>query len=342
MKGTLAAFDTLNGRRAAALLKDGVLEDLVVTPSGDRIAPGTIYRARVGRPMKGQGGVFLETPEGRLFLRQAKGLSEAASILVQTTSFAEAGKAPPVTAKLTIKSRYALATPGAPGVNISRAIRDEERRTELREIADEVERTGDVGLIIRSSAADAADDDIRADIAATLGVAVSIASEGAGPPERLLDGPEAEDIAYREWPIPDETDSEPGSFARHGIDEMIDALLASGHPLPGGGSVFVEPTRALVAVDINSGKDTSPAAGLKANIAAIRALPRLLRLLGLGGQIVVDMAPMPKRDRVRVEQQIRSALKSDSVETAFVGWTPLGHAEFQRKRERLPLWEVLG
>ena len=57
---------------------------------------------------------------------------------------------------------------------------------------------------------------------------------------------------------------------------------------------------------------------------------------------MVDMAPMPKRDRVRVEQQIRAAFKADSIETSFVGWTPLGHAELQRKRERLPLEEVLG
>ena len=50
---------------------------------------------------------------------------------------------------------------------------------------------------------------------------------------------------------------------------------------------------------------------------------------------------MPKRDRVRAEQQIKSAFRADPIETAFVGWTPLGHAELQRKRERLPIEEAL-
>ena len=54
----------------------------------------------------------------------------------------------------------------------------------------------------------------------------------------------------------------------------------------GEGSVAVEPTRALVAVDVNSAGGDSTAAGLKANLAALRALPRALRLRGLGGQIV--------------------------------------------------------
>ncbi len=342
MKGTLVAFDTFQGRQAAAFVRNGLLEDLLVAAPDDRIAPGTIFRARVGRPMKGQGGVFLETPEGRLFLRQAKGLSDGKTVLAQTTTFAEPGKAPPATTKLTIKSRYALATPGAPGVNISRAIRDEERRVVLQALAQEREIAGDMGLIIRSSAADGDDQNILEDIEATLALADKIVGESDGPSERLMDGPEPEDIAFREWPVPDQSDLDEGSFERHGIDGLIDALLRPEQPLPGGGSVFIEPTRALVAIDVNTGADTSPASGLKTNIAAVRALPRLLRLLGLGGQIVVDMAPMPKRDRIRVEQQIRSALRGESIETAFVGWTSLGHAEFQRKRERLPLREVIG
>ena len=104
--------------------------------------------------------------------------------------------------------------------------------------------------------------------------------------------------------------------------------------------IEVEPTRALVAVDVNTGPDTSSAAGLKANIAAARALPRALRLRGLGGQIVVDFAPMPKKDRRTLDQVLTSAFRADSVETALVGWTTLGHVELSRKRERLPLTEA--
>lgn len=105
--------------------------------------------------------------------------------------------------------------------------------------------------------------------------------------------------------------------------------------------MYVEPTRALIAIDVNTGGDTSPAAGLKANMAAARLLPRALRLRGLGGQVVLDLAPMPKKDRRGFEAALRKAFKADSVETALVGWTPLGNYELQRQRGRAPLnWTV--
>jgi len=57
--------------------------------------------------------------------------------------------------------------------------------------------------------------------------------------------------------------------------------------------------------------------------------------------VVLDLAPSPKKDRRQIEQAARGALRTDPVETALVGWTPLGHLELQRKRERLPLKEAL-
>ena len=85
----------------------------------------------------------------------------------------------------------------------------------------------------------------------------------------------------------------------------------------------------------------SLAAGIKANMACARALPRALRLRGLGGQITLDLAPMPKKDRRPFETALRQAFRADDVETTLVGWTPLGHYELQRKRARMPLAEVL-
>jgi Rne/Rng family ribonuclease len=105
--------------------------------------------------------------------------------------------------------------------------------------------------------------------------------------------------------------------------------------------MVIEPTRALIAVDVNTGGDTSPAAGLKANLAAARALPRAMRLSGLGGQVVVDFAPMPKNDRRRLEDALKAAFRKDGAETALAGWTPLGNFELQRKRDRVPLSEVM-
>ena len=78
-----------------------------------------------------------------------------------------------------------------------------------------------------------------------------------------------------------------------------------------------------------------------ANLAAARDLPRALRLRGLGGQITMDLAPMPKKERRVFEDTLRAAFRADAIETTLAGWTPLGHYELQRQRQRQPLWEIL-
>jgi Ribonuclease G/E len=336
MKGTSTVFGNLNGRDVAALFRDGVLDDLLFDANDDAIRPGAIFRARAGRSLKGQGGAILETPQGPVFLRQAKGVGAGQCLLVQVTGQAEDSKAPPATQRLVFKSRYCLVTPGAPGVNISREIRDEERRVALRECLDGLEAE-EAGLVIRSAAADADDEAVRSDVETMLGLARAVLAEPVvGVPELLLDGPGAHDIGWREWPL-DSVDAEPGAADRHGLPEAVTALLRSEVQLGGGARMWIEPTRALVAVDVDTGGDTSPAAALKANLAAARELPRQLRLRGLGGQICVDAAPMPKGQRKQIDQALRAALRRDPVETALVGWTVLGHIELQRKRERIPV-----
>ncbi len=341
MKGSLILFDQLKGREAAARVLNGVLDDLLIDPPSDRIRPGAIYRAKAGRPMKGQGGMILETPDGSLFLRQGKNIAQGDTVFAQVSTYAERGKAAPAALKILFKSRYCMLTPGAAGRNISKAIRDEERRVELQEIIHGIELAEGMGLVLRTAAEDADDADVVADLESVAELAVQIMSEPrGGAPEKLLEGPSASEIALRDWPTPDGFDQDPGSFTRHGVDDMIDALRSPETPLSEG-SIVVEGTRALVAVDVNSGGNTSMAAGLNTNVAALRALPRALRLRGLGGQIVVDPAPLPKRDRRRVEDAAKAAFRQDGIETNFVGWTPLGHMEFLRKRERLPLKETL-
>ncbi|WP_298567663.1 ribonuclease E/G [uncultured Aliiroseovarius sp.] len=339
MKGSVIALDHYKGRMAAALVVDGQLEDLLIEPPEGLVLPGATYRAICDRPLKGQGGMMLRLPDGETgFLRQGKGLKPGQPILVQVTGFAEDGKAVPVTQKLLFKSRFAIVTPDAPGLNVSRSIRDDDERVRLLEIAHEVMEGADEGLILRSVATTGTDDEIADDIAQMLDLARVVRGDGDGQnPELLFDGADAHLHAWREWPKPDQLDSAEGSFDRHGIVDMIQEARRARVALSGGASAFVEPTRALVAVDVNTGGDTSPAAGLKANIAAARALPRALRCRGLGGQIVVDFAPSPKKDRRQIEQVLRTAFRADGIETSLVGWTTLGHFELQRKRERMSL-----
>lgn len=344
MRGVTIHLDQIDGRPAAARVRDGRLDDLFLSPPDEVPVPGTIYRTLVDRPLKGQGGVTLRLPgDDRAFLRQARGLSAGESLVVQVTGFSEPGKAVPVTTDLLFKSRHAIATPGKPGYNVSRRIKDDDTRDRLLELAHDVAApTGELGLILRSSAEYAETEEVATDIAAMLDLAAQVAADGGREPELLFDGPDPHMLAWRDWALPDALFSDTGNFAVHGIDDMIDALKHPRVNLPSGHWISVEPTRALVAIDVNTGADTSMAAGLAADIACARALPAQLRCRGLGGQITIDMAPAPKKERRTIEQVLRAAFRADAVDTVLAGWTPLGHFELQRKRERYPLHLILG
>lgn len=344
MKGRMLVLDEIAGRQAAALLVDGRLEELAVDPEGDVAIPGAIFRAVADRPVKGQGGIFLKLPGGAGFLRQISGVAPGQRLLVQVSGPAEPGKAVPVSSRLLFKSRFAIITPDAPGLNISRKIKDDDRRAELAALAEsQMAGANDrLGLILRSGCVEAEDQAIIEDIAAMRGLAEAVLADASGPPELLVDGPSAHDLAFRDWldPAVDDADTEPDSFKRHGVTEALDALCHPRVALDAGAHMMIEPTRALVAIDVNTGPDTSPAASLKANISAARDLPRQLRLRGLGGQVVVDFAPMPKRDRHILDQVLKAAFKTDG-EANLAGWTTLGLYELTRKRDRLPLAELL-
>ena len=345
MIGRVVVLGQWQRRDAAALVVDGRLEDLLIDPPGDGgLHPGAILRGVVDRPVKGQGGVFVKLPGGMGFLRQVSGLSPAQRVIVQVTGAAEEGKAVPVSLRVLFKSRLAIVTPGAPGLNISRRIKDDDTRAALQSLAADAMQgvAPDHGLILRSAAEAAPDDDVAADIGAMRDLAAAVMADVTGAPELLVEAPGAHDTAWRDWsdPAPDAVETGPDSFARLDIDTLIDALRSPEVALPGGGSMAIEPTRALVAVDVNTGPDTSPAAGLKASIAAARDLPRQLRLRGLGGQITIDFAPVPKKDRGTLEQVLRAAFRGEAAETTLAGWTPLGCFELQRKRDR-PALETL-
>lgn len=339
MKGTQILLDHVAEREAAALMVDGHLSDLLI--DGDAPRPGTVYRAITDRPVAGQGGLFLKTPDGQAYLRGVKGIGAGEQLQVQVTGYGEPGKAIPVTHKLLFKSRYAIVTPDAPGLNLSRSIRDDDMRDALLGLAHDGMDGSAMGLILRSAAAGADEDAVAEDIAAMRELAEQVVADtGTGVEVLTLgDGPHV--LAWRDWVDDSDVVTDAGCFETHGVLDAIDAAASEQVPLGNGASMFVEATRALIAVDVNTGIDGSFAAGLKANMACARALPAALRVRGLGGQITVDLAPMPKKERRTFEAALRAAFRADDVDTVLAGWTPLGHFELQRKRARLPLREVL-
>lgn len=345
MKGRVVLLDSIEGRPAAALVVDGRLEDLLVDPGDDRLLPGAICRALPDRPVKGLGGLFVKLPGGAQgFLRQTDGVAPGRALIVQVTGPAEPGKALPVTTRLLFKSRHAIVTPGAPGLNISRRVRDGEERAALAALAEAGMAGADPahGLILRSAAALAGPEEVAEDIAAMRELAAAVTADLTGGPELLVEGAGAHETAWRDWADPPPDAVEEGTFDAHDIPARLADLLSPRADLAGGAHMWIEATRALVAVDVNTGPDTSPAAAMKASVAAARDLPRQLRLRGLGGQVVVDFAPVPKKDRAVLDQVLRAAFKADGSEATLMGFGPLGLFELTRRRDRLPLADLVG
>jgi Ribonuclease G/E len=226
------------------------------------------------------------------------------------------------------------------------------------------------GTILRSAAKGQPEERIRRDL--DLAVAARLAAEEAladpgRPPGVVAPAPLPRDYALREWSerigrvvlgpgdfdalaameqhrlsaLADRIERMPDPFDQYGVWEEIERMRGPRTELPSGGWMAVEQTRAMVTVDVNTAGEFSPGAAMTANVEAARELPRQLRLRGLGGQVAIDLAPLKKAERRRFEDTLKSALRRDPVETTLAGWTPLGHFELQRKRERRPITDLL-
>ena len=317
MKGRQILIEPLPaGGHAAALMLDGRLQDLLVDPGPADATPRpeAIYRAVPARPMKGLGGVMVDLGGGRrLPARPAPARprppAAGAGRRLGRARQGAAGQRPPAPQgphrdpdpRRAGRQHRPLACATATAATPSP--RSPPRRWPAP--------SPTLGLILRSAAATAPDAEIRAEIAALRAewAALLRARPPARPPA-CAPAPGAAAEALRDWREGGESLREAATaLADAGVWEEVDALRRPMVAL-GEGSMAIEPTRALVAVDVNTGGDLSTAAALKANLAAAAELPRQLRLRGLGGQVTIDFAPLPRADRPRVEQALAAALRA--------------------------------
>ena len=197
MKKTRVFLDYVDGSEVAVRLVDGKLDDIFFETNG--FPPGTIFRARVDRPAKGQGGVFVSFPGGVGFLKHVKGISAGQRMLVQVAGYAGAGKAIPVTARLLFKSRYVIVTPNAPGLNISRNIQDVGLRNSLVDYFQDELRSLSFGLILRTSCATADFEDIRKDAATICDAANAVLGDNGQKLCLMRKADSPHHLAWREW-----------------------------------------------------------------------------------------------------------------------------------------------
>ncbi len=131
------------------------------------------------------------------------------------------------------------------------------------------------------------------------------------------------------------------------VEEQVLALAQPDVELSGGGRLHIHPTPALVAIDVDAGGAVSARQGktsshIAANLAALPALARQIRLRNLSGAILVDFAGLAARRRAALAPALRAALADDPLRPRLLGFTALGLAEIVRPRAHPPLHELLG
>jgi len=124
-------------------------------------------------------------------------------------------------------------------------------------------------------------------------------------------------------------------FLQYGVDDAIEQALDPIASFAGGGKLIIEPTAALVAVDVDAGPMSAPAA----NTAAINALAREVRVRGLSGPIIVDL--IPAKGRNALVDKFKQAVADDPVRTQVSGLTPEGRLEINRRRSRPSLADIM-
>ena len=307
-------------------------------------------------------------------------LKSGQEILVQIAKEPIARKGARITSHIALPGRFIVFMPTVNHVGVSRKIASDEERQRLKRIL--VSEKGDVhgGFIVRTAAASASEEELRADIRFLLNLWADIRqrAEGSKPPaliyhdlslvERILRDQVNENFSAI-W-VDSEADYErvlrflqrfqpslirrvklytkqTPLFEQFGIQEEINKALRSKVWLKSGGSIVINQTEALVAIDINTGKYVGKTARLedtilKTNLDAIPEIVRQIRLRDLGGIIVIDFIDMDERkNRHRVMQALEEELKSDRAPSKVLQFNDFGLVAITRKRVKQSLERTL-
>lgn len=303
------------------------------------------------------------------------------TLLVQVTKEPIGNKGPRLTSQISLPGRFLVFMPGSSHVGVSRKIEDRNERARLRRLAKEIVPPGAGGVIVRTvgeeltretfekefhrlleawqgiqkkAAASQAPAMIHREAKLVSGVIRDLFSDKFD--SLTVDNREvhAEIVRYLKAVEPDLLDRlhlYTGSlplFDHFGIAEEIHQVFQKKVDLPSGGYIVIEPTEALVSIDVNTGRFTGKRKKdpentiLKTNLDAAREIARQLRLRDVGGIVVCDFIDMEsQKDRDRVLHELRSHLGRDRARTKAFEVSELGLVEMTRQRVRPSLFHSL-
>jgi len=362
--GLQAAFVDIGTEKSAFLhASDLVYEtegdgDVDEAASGDDADDADEKQQRPGRGAKG--------PPIQEVLKRGQ------QLLVQVSKEPISTKGPRVTAQISLAGRFLVFMPHASRVGVSRKIGERAERQRLREMVQSVLPSNSGGVIIRTVGEDATQETFARELATltnqwkrikrktqfmrapalvhretslTRGLIRDLFSEKVE--SVTVDSKQVynEIVEYLKGIAPDLIDriklyEEPVPlFDKSEIETEIRDLFKRRCDLPSGGYLIIEPTEALVSIDVNSGRYTGKKDPektiLKTNVEAAREVARQLRLRDVGGIIVCDFIDMEsKQNRDRVLQELRTHLTRDRARTKAFAVSDLGLVEMTRQRVR--------
>jgi ribonuclease E len=293
-------------------------------------------------------------------------------VLVQVIKEGIGTKGPTLSTYISIPGRYVVLMPALGRVGVSRKIEDDELRRKLRDIMQELNPPKGLGFIVRTAGSERTKKELSRDLAYLLRLWKVIARRVRKAPAPcsiyeesdmiirtirdiftgevdsiMIDEPTAYERAkeFLQMVMPRYvarlqlyTGREP-LFHKYGLDEEIRRIHQRDVPLRNGGSIVIDQTEALVAIDVNSGnfraEDSAEETAYQMNLHAAREIARQLRLRDLGGVIVNDFIDMRKeRHRRSVERALREAVRRDRARTKILRTSPFGLVEMTRQRIR--------
>ncbi len=349
----------------------------------DRARTGSRTGGRTGgrgRKMPGGGGGRRQSAQTQDLPIISDLLKQGQEILVQIAKEPIAKKGARITSHIALPGRFLVFMPTVSHVGVSRKIASDEERQRLKRIL--ISEKGDFsgGFIVRTAAEGASEEELRADLRFLINLWSEIKqrAEAAKAPALIY-----HDLNLVERILRDQVSSnfsaiwvdteqeyerivrflnrfqpalvrrvklytkETPLFEHFGIQEEISKALKAKVWLKSGGSIVINQTEALVAIDINTGKYVGKTARLedtivKTNLDAIPEIVRQIRLRDLGGIIIIDFIDMDERkNRNRVLAALEEAMKVDRAPSKVLQFNDFGLIAITRKRVKQSLERTL-
>ncbi|MBN1809826.1 MAG: Rne/Rng family ribonuclease [Planctomycetes bacterium] len=386
-----------------AILVEGILDELYIERSKTDRITGNIYKALVGNidpalqaafvdlgtgrngflhasdvvpPDGGYKGVLKKPRRSRRRKPQGRKLSveemlrSKQEVLVQVVREGLGHKGPGITTYISVPGKYLVLMPALGKVGVSKKIEDPAVRRKLKERMVGFRVPKELGLIVRTAASTASDDEIRTDLNYLKRVWANLKKQAKETPAPTLLYKESDLVtrALRETLTADTdlvvvdaqdafalardfvTKISPAAkdkvtlyegkdplFVHYRVERQIEDLYERRVSLPSGGYMVIDQTEAMVAVDVNTGhnKERSGAEEmiLNTNLEAAHELARQLRLRDIGGLVLVDFIDMGvAENRKRLQDELKAIFSKDRARVSIAPISPFGVVEMTRQR----------